>query len=93
MLGTRWFIFYKPLRGAAYHQGLPPAGGWKTYMTEDAQTGYSSEDAVRDAAVVIERMANGASRAECAPEMDRFIAHIRTTIPRAAVVREGTQQP
>jgi hypothetical protein len=28
----------------------------------------------RDAAVVIERMANGASRSECSPELDRVIA-------------------
>lgn len=29
-----------------------------------------------DAATVIERMANGASRAECSPELDRVIAYL-----------------
>ncbi len=35
-----------------------------------------------DAAVVIERMANGASRQECSPELDRVLAHIRREDPR-----------
>lgn len=32
---------------------------------------------LRDAATVIERMANGAGRAECSPELDRVIATLR----------------
>ena len=32
---------------------------------------------LRDAAIVIERMANGASRDECSPELDRVIAWLR----------------
>ncbi len=31
-------------------------------------------DRLKDAAVVIERMANGAGRSECSPELDRVIA-------------------
>ena len=34
-------------------------------------------DRLRDAAIVIERMANGASRAECSPELDRVIAALK----------------
>ena len=41
----------------------------------DAVNAYSQlRELVRDAAVVIERMANGASRAECSPELDRIIS-------------------
>jgi hypothetical protein len=34
-------------------------------------------DRLRDAATVIERMANGASRSECSPELDRVIDALR----------------
>lgn len=34
-------------------------------------------DRLRDAAVVIERMANGADRGECSPELDRVMAALR----------------
>lgn len=38
-----------------------------------AEVGAGMIDRLRDASVVIERMANGASRAECSPELDRVI--------------------
>jgi hypothetical protein len=41
------------------------------------------EQAVRDACVVIERMANGASRAECSPEFERFHAFAFPSGPHA----------
>jgi len=36
-----------------------------------------AETLLRDAATVIERMANGASREACSPELDRLIAFLR----------------
>ena len=39
-----------------------------------ADVGAAMIDRLRDAATVIERMANGAGRAECSPELDRVIA-------------------
>lgn len=42
-----------------------------------AEVGAEMNDRLHDAATVIERMANGASRAECSPELDRVIAALR----------------
>lgn len=44
---------------------------------EIAEVGVEMNARLHDAAVVIERMANGASRAECSPELDRVIAALR----------------
>lgn len=44
---------------------------------EIAEVGAEMNARLHDAAVVIERMANGASRAECSPELDRVIAALR----------------
>jgi hypothetical protein len=43
-----------------------------------AAVGDEMTDGLRDAATVIERMANGASRLECSPELDRVIALLRS---------------
>lgn len=37
----------------------------------------------RDSCSVIERMANGANRQECSPEMDRVIAALRELFPES----------
>lgn len=44
---------------------------------EIAEVGAEMNDRLHDAATVIERMANGAGRAECSPELDRVIAALR----------------
>ena len=44
---------------------------------EISDVGAEMTAALQDAATVIERMANGASRAECSPELDRVIAVLR----------------
>ena len=44
---------------------------------EIADVGAEMVDRLHDAAAVIERMANGASRQECSPELDRVIAALR----------------
>ena len=48
--------------------------GW---MDALADVGAEMIDRLRDAATVIERMANGAGRAECSPELDRVIDLLR----------------
>ena len=44
---------------------------------EISDVGAEMAAALRDAATVIERMANGATRAECSLELDRVIAALR----------------
>lgn len=46
-------------------------------FSDIADVGEEMIERLRDAAVVIERMANGATRAECSPELDRVIAALR----------------
>jgi hypothetical protein len=41
---------------------------------DERERAERAEAALRDAATVIERMANGASRKDCSPELDRVIA-------------------
>ena len=60
--------------------------GWLTYVPKDefpraldALDAFVAEweKLLLESATVIERMANGASRAECSPELDRVIAALR----------------
>ena len=45
---------------------------------------YDDVNALEDACVVIERMANGATRPEVTPHLDRLLAHIRRNHARLA---------
>lgn len=47
---------------------------------------------VNDAAVVIERMANGASRQECSPELDRVIAALASGSPEGTTGEGGVNE-
>ena len=76
----------KPTAATVLQKAHGAVAGWLTYVPKDefpraldALDAFVAEweKLLLESATVIERMANGASRAECSPELDRVIAALR----------------